>query len=86
MKLWHVASGEPLLTFKSRFGVSWSVAFSPDNSMLAFGSGRAEGGEITLLRVPVRERLEMTKTISDVHDSGPDCGAATALTKSFITE
>jgi WD40 repeat protein/tRNA A-37 threonylcarbamoyl transferase component Bud32 len=66
VKLWHVASGEPLLTFKSKFGVSWSVAFSPDNSMLAFGSGRAEGGEITLLRVPIREKLETIRTSSEV--------------------
>jgi WD40 repeat protein/tRNA A-37 threonylcarbamoyl transferase component Bud32 len=62
VKLWHVASGEPLLTFKSRFGVTWSVAFSPDNSMLAFGSGRTEGGEITLLRVPIREKLQTTSS------------------------
>ncbi len=61
VKLWHVASGEPLLSFKSKFGVSWSVAFSPDNSMLAFGSGRAERGEITLLRVPVRDRLQTAR-------------------------
>jgi len=84
MKLWHVASGEPLLTFKSRFGVSWSVAFSPDNSMLAFGSGRADGGEITLLRVPVRERLEMTKSSGEL--GGLEYGAATASTNNVTTE
>jgi WD40 repeat protein len=66
VKLWHVASGEPLLTFKSKFGVTWSVAFSPDDSMLAFGSGRPEGGEITLLRVPIREKLETTSTNAEV--------------------
>jgi tricorn protease-like protein len=61
VKLWHVASGEPLLTSKSPFGVSWSVAFSSDNSMLAFGSGRADGGEIRLLRGAARnsnQRIE----------------------------
>jgi WD40 repeat protein len=58
VKLWHVASGEPLLTFKSAFGVSWCVAFSPDNSMFAFGSGRADGGEITLMRAPTGEKRE----------------------------
>jgi WD40 repeat protein/tRNA A-37 threonylcarbamoyl transferase component Bud32 len=73
IKLWHVASGEPLLTFKSKFGVAWSVAFSPDNSTLAFGSGRSEGGEITLLRVPIREKLESMKTndeARDIHELG----------------
>ena len=82
VKLWHVASGEPLLTFKSKFGVSWSVAFSPDNSMLAFGSGRSDGGEITLLRVPVREKLEMTES----HGAGPEYGAAIMPIKNVITE
>jgi WD40 repeat protein/serine/threonine protein kinase len=81
VKLWHVASGEPLLTFKSKFGVSWSVAFSPDNSMLAFGSGRAERGEITLLRVPVREKLEMTKS-----SGSPEYGSAILETNNVITE
>jgi WD40 repeat protein/serine/threonine protein kinase len=56
VKLWHVASGGPLLTVKSPFGVSWCVAFSPDNSMLAFGSGRANGGEVSLLRAPAPEK------------------------------
>jgi WD40 repeat protein len=69
VKLWHVASGEPLLTFKSRFGVSWSVAFSPDNSMLAFGSGRMEGGEITLLRVPIREKLQTLSSNGELKSS-----------------
>lgn len=81
VKLWHVASGEPLLTFKSKFGVSWSVAFSPDNSMLAFGSGRAEHGEITLLRVPVREKLEMTKS-----NESPKYGSAILDSNNVITE
>ena len=50
VKLWQVASGEPLLNFRSPHGIAWCAAFSPDNSMLAFGSGRVAGGEITLLR------------------------------------
>jgi WD40 repeat protein len=81
VKLWHVASGEPLLTFKSKFGVSWSVAFSPDNSMLAFGSGRAERGEITLLRVPIREKLETANS-----NGSPEYGSAILDTKNVITE
>jgi len=85
MKMWHVASGEPLLTFKSKFGVSWSVAYSPDNSMLAFGSGRAEGGEITLLRVPIREKLEMTKSNGEANGSS-EYGAAIAPANNVITE
>ena len=85
VKLWHVASGEPLLTFKSKFGVSWSVAFSPDNSMLAFGSGRAEGGEVTLLRVPIREKLEMTQTNGEP-GNGPEYGSAILNLNNVITE
>jgi WD40 repeat protein len=80
VKLWHVASGEPLLTFKSKFGVSWSVAFAPDNSMLAFGSGRAERGEITLLRLPIREKLELPKS------SASEYGSAILNTDNVITE
>src|SRR3954452_7673121 len=81
VKLWHVASGEPLLTFKSKFGVSWSVAFSPDNSMLAFGSGRADRGEITLLRVPIREKVEMRKS-----NGTPQYGSASLHPNNVITE
>jgi WD40 repeat protein len=85
VKLWHVASGEPLLTFKSKFGVTWSVAFSPDNSMLAFGSGRAEGGEITLLRVPIREKLETIKTNDNLKTDG-EYGPTTVSSINVITE
>jgi len=85
VKLWHVASGEPLLTFKSKLGVTWSVAFSPDNSMLAFGSGRAEGGEITLLRVPIREKLETMRTNGE-SSSGREYGSATVPANNVITE
>jgi WD40 repeat protein len=85
VKLWHVASGEPLLTFKSKLGVTWSVAFSPDNSMLAFGSGRAQGGEITLLRVPIREKLETMRTNGGVN-SGREYGSAIVPANNVITE
>jgi WD40 repeat protein len=85
VKLWHVASGEPLLTLKSKFGVAWSVAFSPDNSMLAFGSGRAEGGEITLLRVPIREKLETMRANSEAN-SGGEYGSAIMPANNVITE
>lgn len=81
VKLWHVASGEPLLSFKSKFGVSWSVAFSPDNSMLAFGSGRAERGEITLLRVPLGERPDLAKSYGN-----PQSGSRIFNPESVITE
>jgi WD40 repeat protein/tRNA A-37 threonylcarbamoyl transferase component Bud32 len=85
VKLWQVASGEPLLTFKSKFGVAWSVAFSPDNSTLAFGSGRSEGGEITLLRIPVREKLETTETNGEVKND-PEYGSALTPANSLITQ
>jgi WD40 repeat protein len=85
VKLWHAASGEPLLTLKSKLGVTWSVAFSPDNSMLAFGSGRADGGEITLLRVPVREKLETMRTNGGTR-SGPEYGSATVPANNVITQ
>jgi WD40 repeat protein/tRNA A-37 threonylcarbamoyl transferase component Bud32 len=85
MKLWHVASGEPLLTFKSKFGVTWSVAFSPDNSMLAFGSGRPDGGEITLLRVPIREKLETLTTNGEVK-AAAEYGSTTTPPYNVITE
>lgn len=85
VKLWQVASGEPLLTFKSKFGVSWSVAFSPDNSTLAFGSGRPEGGEVTLLRVPVRERLETTAEDGE-RNGRPEYGTANLNVNNRITE
>jgi len=85
VKLWHVASGEPLLTFKSKFGVTWSVAFSSDNSMLAFGSGRAEGGEITLLRVPIREKLETLAAKGEVKTGG-EYGSTTVSANNIITE
>jgi WD40 repeat protein len=85
VKLWHVASGEPLLTFKSKFGVTWSVAFSPDNSMLAFGSGRAEGGEITLLRVPIREKLETMRTNGEMKTGG-EYDSTSVSANNVITE
>jgi len=85
VKLWHVASGEPLLTFKSKFGVTWSVAFAPDNSMLAFGSGRPEGGEITLLRVPIREKLETMSANGEVKTRA-DFGSTTVSANNVITE
>jgi eukaryotic-like serine/threonine-protein kinase len=86
MKLWHVASGEPLLTFKSKLGVSWSVAFSPDNSMLAFGSGRSDGGEITLLRVPVHEKPVFTTSLDALKSSGPEYRAAIPPLNNVVTE
>lgn len=53
VKLWHVASGQELLTIPSRFGTVWSVAFSPDDSILAFGSGSGnrDAGEVIILRL-----------------------------------
>jgi hypothetical protein len=45
------------------------VAFSPDNSMLAFGGGRTEGGEITLMRVPIREKLQTMSSDGELNSS-----------------
>jgi eukaryotic-like serine/threonine-protein kinase len=52
VKLWHVASGQELLTIPSQSGVVWSVAFSPDDRALAFGSGANSQGSgiVTILR------------------------------------
>lgn len=46
VKLWHVASGEPLLTFNSIWRQNWSVAFSPDNTRMAFTAGTQVGGQL----------------------------------------
>ena len=50
MKLWHVATGEELLSFPAGGGVAWSVAFSPDSQLLAFSSGSSRRGEIAFAR------------------------------------
>jgi eukaryotic-like serine/threonine-protein kinase len=52
VKLWHVLSGQELLTIPSGGGVVWSVAFAPDDRALAFGSGSniKGSGMVTLLR------------------------------------
>lgn len=50
VKLWHVATGEELLSFPAGGGVAWSVAFSPDSRLLAFSSGSSRGGEVALVR------------------------------------
>lgn len=52
VKLWQVASGQELLTIPSKSGVVWCVAFSPDDRVLAFGSGSniKGSGEVTILR------------------------------------
>jgi WD40 repeat protein/serine/threonine protein kinase len=53
VKLWQVATGEPLLTFKTKFGMNWGVVFSPDNQQLVFGSGdQLAGGELVFLQAP----------------------------------
>jgi COMPASS component SWD3 len=43
VKLWHVATGEEMLTFRRSVGVIWSVAFSPDGRRMAIGAGRGRG-------------------------------------------
>jgi tetratricopeptide (TPR) repeat protein len=39
VKLWHVGSGDLMLTLKPEGGAVWTVAFSPDGRMLAAGAG-----------------------------------------------
>ncbi|MEK7781194.1 MAG: protein kinase [Verrucomicrobiota bacterium] len=46
VKLWHVASGEPLLTFNSIWRQNWSVAFSPDNTRMTFTAGTQVSGQL----------------------------------------
>jgi hypothetical protein len=53
--------------------------------MLAFGSGRAEGGEITMLRVPVREKLETMKANGETR-GGLEYGSAILPANNIITE
>jgi len=53
VRIWHLASGQELLSIPSMGGVVWSVAFAPDDRTLAFGSGSARNkrsGAITFLR------------------------------------
>ncbi|HEY5911794.1 MAG TPA: immunoglobulin domain-containing protein [Verrucomicrobiae bacterium] len=48
-KLWNVASGQEMFTFKAP-GVVWSIAFSPDGQWWAAGSGSARRREVALFR------------------------------------
>jgi eukaryotic-like serine/threonine-protein kinase len=57
VKLWHVASGQELLSFKAGGGVAWSVAFSPDSRLLAFGSGSTRRGEIALVHAATEDEV-----------------------------
>jgi WD40 repeat protein/serine/threonine protein kinase len=53
IKVWHVASGQELLTIPSQGGVVWSVAFAADDRTVAFATGSSEAkgsGAVTLLR------------------------------------
>jgi WD40 repeat protein len=40
VKLWHVATGEEMLTFRRSVGVVWFVTFSPDGRRMAIAAGR----------------------------------------------
>ncbi len=48
-KLWNVASGQEMFTYKAP-GVVWSVAFSPDGNWWATGSGSGQIREVALFR------------------------------------
>lgn len=42
-RLWHVATGQPLVTLDAFDGVGWHVEFSPDQRHLATGGGSLQG-------------------------------------------
>jgi WD40 repeat protein/serine/threonine protein kinase len=48
-KLWNVASGQEMFTYKAS-GVVWSASFSPDGEWWAVGSGSAQKSECALFR------------------------------------
>jgi WD40 repeat protein len=54
VKLWHVATGQEMLTFRVP-GVCWWVAFSRDGRTLAMSSGATGGSEVALLEAPPEE-------------------------------
>lgn len=83
LKLWHVASGEPLLTVEPRWMFNWDVAFSLDNQNLVVGSGidrfsRAGSnitGNLYLLRAPaeiIRTRISGLPPRREVLDEQSD--------------
>lgn len=37
IRLWRVADGKPLMTFRGHDGITWALAISPDSTMLASG-------------------------------------------------
>ena len=51
VKIWHLLSGQELLSIPSMSGVVWSVAFAPGDRSIAFGCGHTtpEGGEVVIL-------------------------------------
>jgi WD40 repeat protein len=54
VKLWHVATGQEMLTFRVP-GVCWCVAFAPDGRKLVMCSGAATTREVALLEAPPEE-------------------------------
>lgn len=56
VKLWHVASGEPLLTFDSIWRQNWAVAFSPDNTRMTFTAGTQISGRLHQFIAPKEPR------------------------------
>ena len=48
VKLWHIATGEELLTFHRQVGVVWTVAFAPNGQYMAIGAGNLGIRELTL--------------------------------------
>ncbi|MBN8619444.1 MAG: hypothetical protein J0L63_11095 [Anaerolineae bacterium] len=67
--VWSIETGKPVYTFKDSAGDihQWSVAFSPDGSMLATGSGK---GEISIRNLSTGEISRvltgLTRDVSDI--------------------
>lgn len=60
VKLWHILSGQELLSIPSGAGVVWTVAFAPADRMLAFGCGQTapNSGQVVILRAASSERAD----------------------------
>ena len=68
VKLWDVASGEPIASLKGHEGEVWSVAFSPDGKMLASRGGTFDN-TVKLWDVDNREPIATLEGHMDVVSS-----------------